>query len=261
MLNDPVSSNTDYPECGTIFFSSSADPDRTYTIIDCFSAGFGSTYAMQDYPPDLSTSTSTSTSSTSTSTTSTTTTAPSTTTTPPGPTSTTPPPTPDKPTPIGPIVGGVVGGVAVLGLIGLGIVLILRRNRNPPANTTAAHQQQPPSNFPPPQMGQVNPPVATSPGSPGVPPAYDPRYSYANPPPQANAYQMSPDPNTGVFSHPSPVGSPPIPSPGSPDPVKMAVGPHGDTGTSPVQFQQHEIVNEAPATNPRGIGNNRAELA
>jgi hypothetical protein len=104
----------------------------------------------------------------------------------------------------------------------------------------------------------------SSPASPGVPPAYDPRYSYAAgtqapPPHQANAYQMSPDPNMGVFSHPSP----PIPSPGSRDPVKMAVGPHGDPSASPVHFQQREVVvvNEAPATNPRGLGNNRAELA
>ncbi len=217
---------------------------------------------MQDYPPSPITSSETTTSSSPTTTPTPTTSSPSTTTTPtPGPTTTTPPPDPGSPTPIGPIVGGVVGGVAVLGLIGLGIVLIMRRNRNRPADNAAAQQQQPPSNFPPPQMGQVHSPIPTSPTGPGVPPAYDPRYSYANPPHQANAYQMSPDPNTGIFSHPSPVGSPPFPSPSSPDPVKMAVGPHGDASTSPVQFQQHEVVNEAPATNPVGIGNNRAELA
>lgn len=254
-----ISSGTNYPECGTILFSSSASPDRTYTNIDCWSAGFGSTYAMQDYPPGLTSSDTTTT--TPTPTTSPTTTSPTTTTTPPGPTTTTPPPEPGPSTPIGPIVGGVVGGVAVLGLIGLGIFLIMRRNRHPPASTAAAQQHQPPSDYPPPQMGQVQSSMPTSPTGPGVPPAYDPRYSYANPSQQAGAYQMSPDPNTGVFSHPSPVGSPPFPSPSSPDPVKMAVGPHGDANTSPVQFQQQEVVNEAPATNPRGIGNNRAELA
>lgn len=95
-----------------------------------------------------------------------------------------------------------------------------------------------------------------SPTGPGIPPGYDPRYSYGVPPQQVSPYQMvSPDPNTGAFGTPSPV----FPSPSSPDPVKMA------GGTSPVQFQQQAVppqqLNEAPATNPVGIGNNRAELA
>lgn len=66
---------------------------------------------------------------------------------------------------------------------------------------------------------------------------------------------MSPDPNTGAFGYPSPVGSPPFPSPTSPDPVKMA----GGQGSDGMGFHAHEVI-EAPATNPVGIGNNRAEL-
>ncbi|KAF4331848.1 hypothetical protein FBEOM_14384 [Fusarium beomiforme] len=53
-----------------------------------------------------------------------------------------------KPTPVGAIVGGVIGGVAVLGLIGLGIVFMLRR-RKPKHEITApvidpAMSQNPP---------------------------------------------------------------------------------------------------------------------
>lgn len=142
----------------------------------------------------------------------------------------------------------------------------MRRKKNDPAVDTSGQQQPPPGTYPPPQMGQVH---SGSPPFPGgmdggayVPPAYDPRYSSVGAPKQAGAYQMvSPDPNTGAFGHPSPVGSPQFSSPGSPDPVKMATGQHGGDSTSPVRFQQHEVLHEAPATNPAGIGNNRVELA
>lgn len=56
-----------------------------------------------------------------------------------------------KSTPIGAIVGGVVGGVAVCGLIGLGVVFMLRRNKSMPADhplpahPVMAQQQQPPA--------------------------------------------------------------------------------------------------------------------
>jgi len=156
-----------------------------------------------------------------------------------------------------------VGGFAVLALIGLGIFLVMRRSRRdshqPPVGPSSAGGAQPSPAFPTQQQmaqTQLSPPT-----NPGVPPAYDPRYNYDNaatPPHQAGVYgqQMGPDPNAGgvgVFGHPSP----PLQSPGSPDPVKTAGGP----GTSPMQFQQHEVMSEAPATNPPGMGNNRVELA
>jgi hypothetical protein len=95
------------------------------------------------------------------------------------------------------------------------------------------------------------------PSNAGVPPAYDPRYPYASPPP-TNYNMVSPDPNTGVFSAPSP----PLPSPQSPDPVKMAGGPGADGGATGTHVTAYEVggLNEAPTTNPVGVGNNRAEL-
>ncbi|KAK2675160.1 hypothetical protein RAB80_002262 [Fusarium oxysporum f. sp. vasinfectum] len=55
-----------------------------------------------------------------------------------------------KSTPVGAIVGGVVGGVALIGLIGLGVFVLLRRCQSTPAaNPTPAQpvmaQQQPPA--------------------------------------------------------------------------------------------------------------------
>jgi hypothetical protein len=159
-------------------------------------------------------------------------------------------------------VGGVVGGVAVIGLVGLGIFFIMRRKKSHAAVGGPGPDSS--GNFPPnQQMGQVqhhpgSPPLPTnSPDGTYVPSSYDPRYSYAaNTPQQAHGYQMvSPDPNMGAFG---------APSPGSPDPMKMGTGQYYDPGNSPVHFQQvqqHEVVNEAPATNPVGMGNNRAELA
>ncbi|KAF5710364.1 hypothetical protein FMUND_9566 [Fusarium mundagurra] len=55
-----------------------------------------------------------------------------------------------KSTPVGAIVGGVVGGVALIGLIGLGVVCLLRRRKSKPepapapAQPVMAQQQAPP---------------------------------------------------------------------------------------------------------------------
>ena len=50
----------------------------------------------------------------------------------------------EKSTPIGAIVGGAVGGVAVLALIGFGIWFIRRRNRKDKAAAVDSHGSQPP---------------------------------------------------------------------------------------------------------------------
>ncbi|KAJ9415094.1 hypothetical protein FOXG_14577 [Fusarium oxysporum f. sp. lycopersici 4287] len=64
-----------------------------------------------------------------------------------------------KSTPVGAIVGGVVGGVALIGLIGLGAVCLLRRRKSKPEPASAPvqpvmAQQQPP---PPPAPMNQNP--------------------------------------------------------------------------------------------------------
>ncbi|VTO90925.1 unnamed protein product [Fusarium graminearum] len=92
-----------------------------------------------------------------------------TTTTDPGPTTTTAiPSTSSKSTPVGAIVGGVVGGLAVLGLIALGIVIALRRRKpKPTAQTTLSYQpnmiEQPSQVTQKPQSGPSNQYVVPSP--------------------------------------------------------------------------------------------------
>jgi len=220
---------------------------------------------MQDYQPFTSTTTTSSRS----------------TPTPDPTTSPIPLPTPtetkaaSKKTPVGPIVGGTIGGIAVIGLIILGILYLYRWR--PAASSSAAaaatsaaaaapaggappgnqsypqdpnmqyHQQQ---MSPGPQMGQMSPGPQLYPSQTGTPSTYDPRFSYVQ------GYQ-----NSG--SYPAPMGSPPMhsgsPTTGgmmstpSPDPSKMA-----ESSTSPVQQQ---FAMEAPARNPVGMGNNAAELA
>lgn len=79
-------------------------------------------------------------------------------------------------TPVGAIVGGVVGGVAVLALIAFGVFFIIRRNKKPdppsppPAPETA--QQHPPSPFPNPSPGPAN--LSPSPGPANLSPSPTP---------------------------------------------------------------------------------------
>ncbi|OBT80218.1 hypothetical protein VF21_00693 [Pseudogymnoascus sp. 05NY08] len=92
-----------------------------------------------------------------------------------------------KKTPIGPIVGGVIGGVAVLAIIGLLIFFFLRRKRAAAAaagGPTAAGPQQ-----------QVTP----GPQGPQGPPAYIPDANANKPPlnPNTNSYYGPPAPQAG----------------------------------------------------------------
>ncbi|KAH6880090.1 hypothetical protein B0T10DRAFT_147576 [Thelonectria olida] len=94
-------------------------------------------------------------------------------------------------TPIGPIVGGVVGGVALIALVVLAIWLIRRKKTTPPAtaqNHAATMPPPPPQMSPQPQMQYSTPPqtyppvyqpmVQGSPVGPGSPQSDFQRQSY-----------------------------------------------------------------------------------
>ncbi|KAI1408165.1 hypothetical protein F5Y13DRAFT_113688 [Hypoxylon sp. FL1857] len=75
-------------------------------------------------------------------------------------------------TPVGPIVGGVVGGVGGIALIGLGIFFLIRHNNNKKKDAAAAQ--------PNPQVAQV-PGVPPAAGGYGQQPPYDPHFSQQYP--------------------------------------------------------------------------------
>ena len=116
MANSPYSISTQYPECGAYIFSSSATPQISYTMYNCFLANYGRSLAWQEYPAGMSAIISSSSSTTSSS---------SVTTAPPSPTTSSPVKTPPSPT--GAIVGGVVAGLALLVFLILGIFFLRRR--------------------------------------------------------------------------------------------------------------------------------------
>ncbi|KAI3323789.1 hypothetical protein HD806DRAFT_74019 [Xylariaceae sp. AK1471] len=123
------------------------------------------------------------------------------------------PPAKKSSTPIGPIVGGVVGGVAVIALIGLAIFFIIRHNKKKGAAAAvtpapAPHPEQP--------MQQM----AAAPGSPG-PPGYPQQQQqgynngYAQQPyspqqgtPPQGYYSGQPDQKPAGFVGLTPVGVP-----------------------------------------------------
>ncbi|KAF9772674.1 hypothetical protein IL306_009607 [Fusarium sp. DS 682] len=117
-----------------------------------------------------------------------------------------------KSKPVGAIVGGVVGGVAVIGLIGLGVFFLLHRRKstptaNPtPAQPVMAQQQQPPA----PPMNQNQYPQQ-QPYPPVVSSYPDPSMAASPAPPDPNLSMMSgPVSSVGAGSttawnqHPSP---------------------------------------------------------
>ncbi|KAB5578204.1 hypothetical protein GE09DRAFT_543580 [Coniochaeta sp. 2T2.1] len=118
-------SSTKSPSCFTWLFSSSTDPGATYSLLNCYASGGIGT--LLDAPPTVTTSDSSSTSSSSSSSSSSSRSSTSTTssTSPPTPTETDSP----SPTPVGAIVGGVVGGVAILGIAAVAIFYLLVRHR------------------------------------------------------------------------------------------------------------------------------------
>jgi hypothetical protein len=137
-----------------LFSFSTEDYSRTYTDIDCFALGYGTTYQMEDYPGDgdqstttissTLTATETITSSLSTSHTPSHTPVSSSNPTLPvepigGPTSIPSATAEAKTTPAGAIAGGVVGGLAVIVLLILGILYIIYRRKDalPPPATNA----------------------------------------------------------------------------------------------------------------------------
>lgn len=122
------------------------------------------------------------------------------------PTSSAPPPQQSSSTPIGPIVGGAVGGVAVIGLIILGIVLILRKK--PPAPAPAPAPTPGPGPDPSPPVVFAATPMG---GSPPPQHPVDIKYgqepmvqAYGTVPPQNNPQgyqqpQYSPQSGQGYF--------------------------------------------------------------
>ncbi|WQF81609.1 hypothetical protein CDEST_06623 [Colletotrichum destructivum] len=196
--------NTARPYCNTISFSESifdywcntaeiSTPQAAFTTYEGQSARQWSPLALTDDPTSTSTGRITTSSVT--------------TTVDPGPVTSTSAPDPDNDTksaPIGAIVGGVVGGVAVIALVGLGIWFLLRKKKqNPQGQQQQQQQQQPP-------MNQQHMSYAPGPGPHGSPPQnaaithtqsfYDPKFggqggypqSFGGtpPPPQQGGYQQ-----------------------------------------------------------------------
>ncbi|KAF7514512.1 hypothetical protein G7054_g15249 [Neopestalotiopsis clavispora] len=122
-------------------------------------------------------------------------------------------------TPVGAIAGGVVGGVAVIALIGLGIWLILRRSRKQQANAVPPMTQQyPPAQQPQqPPTGYAPSPPGGAPGAPGAPlfgaaqPQTTPSYDYQQ---QQPSYQNGAVMHTYDGSKPPQWGTPSPPPQG-----------------------------------------------
>jgi hypothetical protein len=154
--------------------TSKAAPGTSYTEYGCFKPNFGGPYLLQDYPPD-SNPTVIRTSAGSA---------------PAMPTDSGTPVQSSSSSPVGAIVGGVIGGLAVIAMLILGILYLRRRSPKPvphehphpgPAYHNPPYSKEPPYSpneapptFPPQtQFRNVGTQQATAPG----PPLYDPRYS------------------------------------------------------------------------------------
>lgn len=192
--------------------------------------------------------------------------------------------------PVGAIVGGVIGGLAVISLTVFLIFWFAIKNKNsaappPMPGPQMAYAGAPGQPYDPnaPQNGQMLQPNVTgyppsmNPGSPPPPSYVDPRFStmggYYAPnnggvvngkdlwSPTSTAPMLAPQ-NTGLSVDQQPSSGPtsPISSP-NPDAAQLPSGPQQAQGqVGPYGQPLNQPVYEAPATNPAGMGNNRAEL-
>lgn len=150
-----------------------------------------------------------------------------------------------KKTPLGAIIGGVVGGLAVIALVGAGLLFLLFKRRRDKRNTAAAaaftpaHPQQqgpPPPQQPPMPYGApaYKPPPM---GVPPPPPMQQPGNTasfYAPPPPGDVKHEYVQQNVASVPSTPGPYSPPLSPSPQyTPSPVQGSGGP-------PQQQQQQQ---------------------
>ena len=244
-------SSSEKPECHTYKFSTTASPNLVMTLLACQSAKGSGT--LLDYPPAFtktsgstskkSTSSSTQSSSSSLSTTSS---ASSTTTGPAAPTDAPPPAEPAQATPVGAIVGGTVGGVAVIGAAALAIFFLRRREKakdDSSAASTVTGPMQPapiggPGNGSKFFYSGQGPGPAASIMSGTTSHHHDARYSVVPPvhsPMSPHAYEMQGgmyDPHASTYGYP-PGQQPPGPyGPHSPPPP---VGGPYYAGTPPPQ--------------------------
>lgn len=150
-------------------------------------------------------------------------------------------------TPIGPIVGGVVGGVALIALIGLGIFFFMRNKKKKAAAAAAA-------------AAAASPPVQQQPPGGYNAAYYDPKYAQATSPTNSQGYGQppaafysvssqhtgSPDPHNPVSPTGTHMTDPRLSQvAGSPTPSYATVPPPGQQQTG---FQpQGEVIHEAPA--------------
>ncbi|KAK4147149.1 uncharacterized protein C8A04DRAFT_24945 [Dichotomopilus funicola] len=275
--------SSDYPHCMTHVYQESW---AGYTLFGCGVAAATDKiwYQALDKPSSTSSSSTTSAESTSTTSTSTSTSATETSSSTPSPT---PGPAPNggSSTPVGPIVGGVVGGVAVLALIGAGIWAIRRHSKkskqvNPDPAAAAAAAGNIPPNGPNGPNGPASPVSPYDNNGMSQPPyytggaaAFDPRASLAKPPVGQTPPGGSYDPMTGAYIPPSvngdhstlagspAPGSPPLHTgyQGTPSPPPPGQGGYPQYGQQQQQQQQggfgyaqHPGQQHAPAPGQQG---------
>ncbi|CAG7563200.1 unnamed protein product [Fusarium equiseti] len=150
---------------------------------------------------------------------------------------------PPKPVPVGAIVGGVVGGVAVLGLIAIGTIIALRRRKaKPTVDTTISYQanaiHEPAPMVQKPQSGPTHQQFFQA-------PVYDP--SMASSPVQPNAHMSMASGSVSPTGPASPTGWNQYPTPapvGSPAPAYEVAGPE---------------AREAPSIHELGSGTSTAK--
>ncbi|KZL74725.1 hypothetical protein CT0861_07965 [Colletotrichum tofieldiae] len=162
-------------------------------------------------------------------------------------TTTNPSPAPSPATPVGAIVGGVIGGLAVVGLTVLGIVWIWLRNRRGKGGASTAApsvMNQSYTYSPMPPTG-----APSEPRSPPVQSAYDVNSSYKG------------------YYHQSAVGSPgPESYYHSAPTVSIFTPTASEAPYQPVAASHSSVpddrrrLSEVPAINPAGTGNNATEL-